>query len=267
MLPPGGEGAIKVTLHPKGNHTKIEKQIVVHTNDPEQPQFALTMRGTLLVDLVAEPSFVHIRDLARGKAGTGTFELHLTDSTKAEIRSVKLDDEKNFSMKKIDADSDADATYEVRFRGSREVGTTSTRVLIETTGENTPQLSVPVRANTTLNLRYQPNVRFIHKNGAIQERTFRVSSRFGDAPKIKKIEDPDGLLETEVLEAEGPMASIRLKVLEDKLPAEDNGASHELIVYTNDRDEPRLSILYRILPKTNAKLSGGRAATRQGGAQ
>jgi hypothetical protein len=260
VLPPGGEGAIKVTLHPKGNQTNIEKRIVVHSNDPQQPEFALTMRGHLLVDLVAQPTFVHIRDLTRNEAGTGTFELQLMDTSKAEIQSVTLEDEKNFSLKKIEADSDADATYEVRFRGAKEVGTATTRVVVKTNGEYTPELFIPVRANVSLNLRYQKNIRFIRRKGGIQERTFRISALRGDAPKIKKVEDPDGLLEIEVLESQGPMANIRMRVLEDELPADDDGKSHPLILRTSDRDEPRIELEYSVLPPTKKALSKDEAA-------
>ena len=55
MVPPGGECEIKVTLRPKGGHTEIEKDVVVFSNDPEQPRFTLTMKGTLLVDMEAVP--------------------------------------------------------------------------------------------------------------------------------------------------------------------------------------------------------------------
>lgn len=263
MLPPGGEGKIKVTLHPKGTQTNIEKRIVVHTNDPEQPQFPLIMRGKLLVDVVAQPPFVHIRDLAVGKPGTGTFELTLTGESKAEIESVSLEDEEQFSLKKIDVDSDADLAYEVRFRGTEKIGTTTTRVVVKTTGENTPELFVPVRANTAKNLRYLNKVRFVRRKGKLQERTYRISARHGDAPKIEKVRDPDGLLDIEVLESEGAMASIRLAVKEDAA-AKDDGAKHPLVILTSDREEPRIEIEYEVLPppregsNANTGLSRGK---------
>jgi hypothetical protein len=260
VLPPGGEGKIKVTLHPKGTQTNIEKRIMVHTNDPEQAQFPLIMRGKLLIDVVAQPPFVHIRDLAVGKGGTGTFELSIAENSKAEIQSVELEDPEQFSLKKIDVQSDADVAYEVRFRGTKKVGTTTTRVVVKTTGENTPELFVPIRANTALNLRYLKKVRFARKNGKVQERTYRISARHGDAPKIKKVKDPDGLLEIEVLEPDGAMASIRLKVREDRLSEADGGGKHPLTIITNDRQEPRLEIEYTVLPasRENTGLKRGK---------
>jgi len=267
VLPPGGEGEIKVTLRPKGNHTRISKRIVVHTNDPEQPEFALTMQGTLLIDMVAEPGSLSIPDLKVGKPGRGTFSLQRTEGSKAEIRSVAVEDQQQFSVKQIEAQAGAAATYEVRFRGRDSVGTSTTRVVVKTSGENTPELFVPVQASAALNLRYIDNVRFARKNGAILPRVVRISARHGDAPRIDKVEDADGLLEVEVLEAQGPMASIRLKVLADRVPVDDNARAHPLIVHTSDRDEPRLQLEYRILSESQsprpAKVT--RAAGAAGG--
>lgn len=250
MIPPGGEGKIKTTLKPKGNHTAINKRIVVHTNDPEQPQFALTLQGTLLVDAVASPANVFIRDLKVGKPGSATFAVDITEGSTAKITSVKVEDEENFSIKKVEADNDSDANYEVRFKGRDEVGASKTKVIIETSGENTPKLVIPVRASAELNLRYTKQVQFRRKDGKVQSRVLRISARHTDAPKIKKIVDPDGLLEWEVLDPQGPMANVRLKVLEDKLPADDGEKRHDLFVHTSDRDQPKLELKYRILPES-----------------
>lgn len=249
MLPPGGEGQIKVTLKPKGRNTLINKKILVHTNDPEQPKFALTMVGSLLIDMVSEPLKVNIRDLPVGESGRSTFSLQLTENSTAEVTGVRVVDEDNFTIKKIETAPKSVATYEVTFKGRKDVGRTVTDVVVTTTGENTPELKIPVRANTALNLRYQQRQRFTYQDGKVKSRTLRISSLRGDAPKIKKVVDADGLLDTEVLEARGPMASIKMTVREDKVPADNDGGPHVLLVYTNDREEPKLEIEYRIVPQ------------------
>jgi hypothetical protein len=250
VLPPGGEGEIKVNLTPKGGHAKIQKKIVVISNDPEQPQFALTVEATLLVDLTAKPAVVSMANLPLGQPGREVFELHRSEGSTAEIRSVKVEDEKSFSVHRIDAEGDAYAAYEVRFRGRDTAGTASTRINVETTGENTPELFVPVRASAAANLRYPEQVRFLRRNGEIQPRVVRISARDGDAPRLEKFDDPDGLLEVEVLPPNGQSASIRL-TLRDQEPqteAKQDDAWHRLIIHTNDREQPRLELQYRLEP-------------------
>lgn len=249
MIPPGGEGEIKVTLTPKGNHPEISKRVVVESNDPEQPRFTLTMQGTLVFDVTAEPSIVAMRDLALNTPGTGTFALKLAEGTTAKIVSVTVVDPDKFAVRKLEGAADGNATYEVKYLGRDTVGNDATRVVVKTTGENTPELFVAVQASAALNLRYVNKLRFAYREGVLQERVLRISARQGDAPKLGKIEDPDGLLDSEVLEPEGPMASLRLTVRQDKLQAlapEARTGMHKLIVHTSDEQEPRIEIEYSV---------------------
>jgi hypothetical protein len=264
VIPPGGEGEIKVTLTPKGNHPEISKRIVVESNDPEQPRFTLTMQGKLIFDVSADPTVIAMRDLALNTRGTGTFALQLAEGTTAKIESVTVMDPDKFSVRRIDGNADGNATYEVEYRGRDSVGNDATRVLVKTTGENTPELSIAVQASAALNLRYVDKVRFSYREGVLQERMLRISARQGDAPKIVKLEDADGLLDTEVLDAQGPMASVRLTVREEKLQAlapEARAGMHKLIVHTNDKQEPRIEIEYSVAAASTAiKRKPGPAA-------
>lgn len=255
MIPPGGEGEIKVTLTPKGNHPEISKRIVVESNDPEQPRYTLTMQGKLVFDVTASPTIVAMRDLALNTPGTGTFALQLAEGTTAKIESVTVADPNKFEVRRVDGTADGNATYEVKYLGRDSVGNDATRVVVKTTGENTPELIIAVQASAALNLRYVDTVRFSYREGVLQERILRISARQGDAPKIVKLEDPDGLLDTEVLEAQGPMASVRLVVREDKLQAltpDARTGMHTLIVHTDDKLEPRVEIKYSVAAASTA---------------
>jgi hypothetical protein len=255
VIPPGGEGEIKVTLTPKGNHPEISKRIVVESNDPEQPRYTLTMQGTLVFDVTASTTIVAMRDLALNTPGTGTFALTLAEGTTAKIESVTITDTEKFELRRVDGTADGNATYEVKYRGRDSIGNDATRVVVKTTGENTPELIIAVQASAALNLRYVDKVRFSYREGVLQERILRISARQGDAPKIEKLEDPDGLLDTEVLEAQGPMASVRLVVREDKLQAltpEARTGMHTLIVHTSDKLEPRVEIQYSVAAASTA---------------
>jgi hypothetical protein len=255
VIPPGGEGEIKVTLTPKGNQPEISKRIVVESNDPEQPRFTLTMQGTLVFDVSANPTVLAMRDLALNTPGTGTFALQLAEGSPAKIVSVTVMDPDKFEVRKLEGAADGNATYEVKYRGRDTVGNDATRVVVKTTGENTPELFIAVQASAALNLRYVNKLRFAYREGVLQERVLRISARQGDAPKLTKVEDPDGLLDTEVLEPEGPMASLRLTVRQDKLealPPEGRTGNHKLIVHTSDEQEPRIEIEYSVAAPSTA---------------
>jgi hypothetical protein len=256
VVPPGGECEIKVTLSPKAGQTNIEKHIVVVSNDPAQPKLTLTMKGELLVDVEAVPPSVQIMNLAPGEPGVATVSVERSKGSVATVTSVRVEDAKRFSIRAIETKPGALATYEVRFAGG-EVGTTSTKVVVETTGEHTPKLTIPVRASAAYNLVYSKRVRITKGASGRFEHDLRISTRRGDAPKIGKVEDPDGLLEIEVLEAKGTSVEIRLRVREDAVAAIDEGGRHTLWVHTNDPDEPKLELGYTVQTKAVKGRTGG----------
>jgi hypothetical protein len=245
VVPPGGECEIKVTLRPKGGHAEIKKNVVVFSNDPEQPRFTLTMKGTLLVDMEAVPPSVQMMNLALGEPGIASVSVERSQGSAAAVKSVRVEDTKRFSIREIETRPGALATYEVRFAGGN-VGTTTTNVIVETTGEHTPRLTIPVRASAAHNLIYPKRVTLTRRASGPFEQNLRISTRRGDPPKIGKVEDPDGLLDIEVLEPDGPTVDIRLRVRENETAKVDEHAAHKLWVHTNDPGEPKLELEYNL---------------------
>jgi hypothetical protein len=249
VLPPGGEGEVEVTLTPRGSQEHIVKRIVVVSNDPEQPRFVLTMQGKLHVDVRTEPANLVIPEVAPGHEATLSFAVVLSDPNTTAIESVVVEDQDNFELRPLAAEAAGQQRYELRLRSGKGVGSYGTRVEIKTTGRHTPELNVPVRASVVSNLRYAKRIHFMQQDGAFGPRQVRISTRDGTAPTIAKVEDPDGLLDFEILPAKGATVSIEARLDEAKLAALDErerGRLRTLIVHTDDPDEPRVEIMYKI---------------------
>ena len=257
MIPPGGEGEIEVTLTAKaGSHAEIHKQIMVLSDDPETPEFALTMKGELFLDVSAEPSFIAMRDIRIGKQASTAFTLTIAEPDKTEITKVELEDDTHFELRQVEGEP---LGYELHFLGSPTVGNFSTRVEATTTAEAMPEVQIPVRAIVVSNLRYGKHVRFMRKDEVIGKRRIRISARQGDAPSIEKVEDPLGLLELTVGESKGPHVDIEAAVDMEKfaeLSDHQKRSGHPLLVFTDDPDEPKIEITYMI---RDAKAKKGRA--------
>lgn len=249
MLPPGGEGEVKVTLTPKGNHEEIIKRIIVVSDDPKQPRFTLTMKGKLLVDVKADPDNISLPEIEPGEPATMTFTVKVTDPANTKIESVVVEDQENFQLRPLEPEADGQLRYELRFRGSKTVGNFGTRVEVNTTAPNTPRLNIPVRASVVSNLRYGKRLTFTRRGEGFHSPNIRISTRDGVPPKISKVEDPDGLLTLEILEPVGGTVTIKANVDRSKYDAlaeDKRKRSHKLTVHTNDRHEPKLEITYTI---------------------
>jgi hypothetical protein len=261
VLPPGGEGEVEVTLTPKGNLEDIVKRIVVISNDPKQPRFTLTMQGKLLVDVRAEPNNLNWQEIKPGEAATLSFSVQITDPETTKIESVVVEDQENFELRPLAAEADGHARYELRFRGSKTVGNFGTRVEVTTTAPHTPRLNIPVRASVLSNLRYSKRLHFTRREQGFYSPHIRVIARDGVPPKIKKVEDPGGLLTLEILEPVGGTVTIQAHVDKAKYEALAEHLRNKpriLTVHTNDPDEPRIEITYTIARATDKPT----AATR-----
>lgn len=249
MLPPGGEGEVKVTLTPKGNQEEIVKHIKVLSNDPEQPRFTLTMKGKLLVDVRADPSYLNFPHLGPGETGKLTLAVQVTDPAATTIESVKLEDQEHFTLKALPVDTEGLHYYEVGFRGSKALGSFATRVEVQTSGSHTPRLDVPIRATVASNLQYSKRLHFPLRNEEYLPRQIRISTRDGVTPKIKKVEDPDKLLIIEIREPADGKVTIDLRVDQAKFAALDEAERNKtrtLIIHSDDPQEPKAEVNYTI---------------------
>ncbi len=225
------------------------------SDDPKTPKFSLTMKGTLLVDVRAEPPSVVLRDLEQGKPATASVELKLREGADLAIESVAIGlvgegDEGLFAVRPLGELVDNTARYEIEFRGASTPGNYRSALRIKTNSPHTPDLQVPVRAVIPSELRYSKFLSFQKRGEAYAARTLRITARKGKAPTIKKVEDPDGLLEIEIEPRKvDEVATLRAKLKESAVAALDEearGARHPLIVHTDHRSESRLEVSYVI---------------------
>jgi hypothetical protein len=266
VLPPGGEGEIKVTLTPKPGQTKLNKQVVVHTNDPAQPSFPLTMIGEVLFDFEAKPGLVAIRELDVGSPGSARVTLQPAPGSTATLVSVDIEDHERFSVALIEAKPDGSAIYEVRYVGRDSVGNDTTRLVAKTTGPNTPELFVPVNASVVPNLRFAPRMRFPIVDGVAQERTWRITARKGAVPTISKIDDPAGLLEFVIEAPEGQAIDVRMTPKPDatrELSDEQLYAPRTLTLHTSDPEQPEIELEYRFGARAKAPARAVPAKTER----
>ena len=131
---------------------------------------------------------------------------------------------------------------------------------MKTTGENTPELKIPVRAKVTFNLSFPKRVAFAQRDGELLSRVVRFPTRRGDPPTLAEFDDPDNLLDIEVLPVRGPTTPVRMGIRKDAQAKASDGAPHKLFVQTDDPDQPRIELEYRVNTEvpSQAMLSPGR---------
>jgi hypothetical protein len=214
------------------------------------------MSGEVVVDVKMTPKRVNMGELRKGEKATGKFDLEVTEKDETKIASVTIEDER-FSLKRTSGNDTEGGSFEVEFRGEKELGRIRSEVIVATTGETPAEFSIPVSVNVVANLRYTQRLRFTKRKGEYRPRNLDISMRSGERVEVKKIKDPAGLLKWTVEETTNGRARVHIEVDEAKLGEGAIGQKNTLTVHTNDREQPKVEIEYTIL-EAPARRSGPR---------
>lgn len=241
-------------MRTKGRSGKLKKSITVESNDPANPKLKLAIQGEVTVDVEVTPRNLTFGQVAKNETMTKTFNIKVTEPDKVKIVSVKLEDEK-FELTHKSGDPAGDSEYEVKFKGATELDRISSRITITFDGSDTKSIEVPVRVNVVGNLRYSKDIYFFKRGDAYEPREITLNTRSGKPVKILGVSDPDNLLKTKIVEAEGQTVKIMAEIAD---PAQkfDPPQKHQLVIKTNDKDEPEVKIGYSVSTRARADRGG-----------
>lgn len=251
-----------MTLRTGGRGGPLEKKITVFSNDPENPQFQLTIGCEISVDVAVEPRQLVFGQIGKGETAEQGFQVTVNEPETIKITGVTVEDER-FQVKLAEGTPEGSGKYLLKFTGDKGVGRVVTSVKIRYEGSSVPEVAVPVRAEIVGDLVYAKSLYFNKKDDAFPERTIEFTSRAGKAVKLPKVEDPDKQLTHEVrYESGGKKAVLTVRVA-DPAASYDKPARHKLLVHTSDPDEPVVEIPYTISERGRGAMLPGTRGARQ----
>lgn len=87
-LPPGGEGKIEVTVSTRGRPGRLEKTVVVESNDQRNPRLTLKVVGMVEVEAGFEPRYLNLGRILKGTIRTE--KVKVVGKQKASLRLLDL---------------------------------------------------------------------------------------------------------------------------------------------------------------------------------
>ncbi|MCP4199562.1 MAG: DUF1573 domain-containing protein [Proteobacteria bacterium] len=246
-IPPGGEGEIKATVTTKGRSGDFKRRITVSSNDPKTPNFYFTIKGEIVGELTIKPARIVFANLKKSEKATIDVSVTVNEPDKIKITSVAIKNP-HFKVQQKEGTPEKGGLYEVTFNGSDNLGTTAAQLIVVLEGSAKPFVEVPVSSIIFGNLSYPRMLYFPKNNDRYPPRNFVISTRDGANVTIAKIEDPDKLLDLKIERNGVPRVTISATVADQKAK-HDQTFKHKLILHTDDKDEPKIEIEYRILDK------------------
>jgi len=232
---PGAETAIEVSLDTHKLVGAHARSVSVHTNDAAQPTLSLTLHGTVVAEVSANPAEVYLGRVAHGS--TVSRAIDITVAEQVVINNVKSESGK-LVLKTTPLDPPQHGMHVlVILPGSLEPGRFNDRLLVTTSSAKQPTLAVPVLASIESQLAAWPphlQLGWVGRGAAAGELWLRNR---GDRPlEVAGVRATSPALVATVEPVEpGWSYRVRLKVRDDA-PRADLDAAVEVLV--GDRTTP-----------------------------
>ena len=209
------------------------------SNAVNSPTLVLELSGEITVDLEVKPPRIAFGELGKAETATRPFTVKIHEPDTAKLGAVHIEDSRFEVVKKTDA------AYDLNFKGGAILQPISAKLYVEVQGESPRTLEVPITAKVVGNISHTRNLYFLRKDGAFVEKEIKLTSRSGRVIKVLGIKDDGGQLQATAPEKPAKEHVIPVRVVDPKASYTQHKRG-ALVVKTDDKDMPEISITYTI---------------------
>jgi hypothetical protein len=137
-IPPGGEGKIKVKVSTRGRKGNLQKTVVVQSNDPKQPRYALKIKGIVEVIAAFEPDRLNLKNIAKGETVTRTVKISGREADKLKITELVSSKPEELTAELVTEEGKPAA--KITFKAGDKAGRLSARVTGKTNLKNPKEI-------------------------------------------------------------------------------------------------------------------------------
>lgn len=205
----------------------------------------LSLKGEVVTDISTEPRMVNFGELTPGEKGVQEFSLKVTEPDKVKVTSVTSEDDR-FKVKLKSGNPAGDAVYEVQFAGEKTKGRLTGRIKVAYTGSDVTEADVRIRGRVVGNLRFPSSFFIIKRGGSFPPKEVEIIHRKGGTVKVLSAKDPDGHLKVTTAKKEKDRVTLKVEVIDPNREEYADAVSGNVVVKTDDKDDPEIAIRYRI---------------------
>lgn len=262
VVPPGGEGSIKVTFKTGHYQGQRSKTVSVTTNDPENPKLTLTVNANIVVDFALQPPHLYMGRFSKNDTTVRTTKVIAKEPAKLKITKVTpsndllsakiveskpqapAPDDPNKKIEKVEPPKDdSGLELEVTLKPGMKVGRFNEKITLETNIEKVPTYELNVSGEVLGDIQIEP--RLVSLRGEGQEKEFSSSVKiFTDNQDVKfkvtkaACEDPKFETTIETVEKD---RSYKINVVYKGEPPEKYVRS-KLLVSTDSPEQPEIEL-------------------------
>jgi len=261
VIPPGGSGTIKATYHTQGRPGHATKIITVSTNDPTNPGYQMKLDMTVVREIDLQPDRLYLYGTkfkeekkssikVLGRAGVKMHVLSVESSSKvvtvtgvAPVTEIVPASTPTPGQPAPKEQKRYGANIDVLLPATQPIGSFTDELTIKTDNPKKPEVKVSIMGEVVGRVQYNPkNISFSpHQDTPVTiqltadpAKGFEIrgvkSNKHLARPSIRTTTSPDG----------NKQYSLVVSVVKE-VPKDSDGKD-QVIVSTNDKDQPEISI-------------------------
>ena len=149
-IDPGNSATIRTVFDTTGFQGYKVKTVRVYSNDPQQPSIVLTLKGSVIPDVVVDPPRVFFGNVKKGSADSIT--VTVAGSEQNTVKILDVDSRSSDIALKVEdtkTDHGPGKKITVKLNENLPVGTIRSRIAVKTSSEKNPVIQIPVFAKIT----------------------------------------------------------------------------------------------------------------------
>ncbi len=192
MVPPGGQSEITARLSLQGRNGPQSKPITIMSNDPQQPEFRVTLAGNVSAAIQVAPERLMFGQIGQGRSAEQTVSINSLNQESFNITDINSSTpELTHELETVEAGKH----YNIKFTltGPSQPGPVNAVVLVTTDNPNRQTITIPVIANVVGALIFAPSAIELPASAGEQPVTRYIVIRPGTmgAFQIKEVKLPD----------------------------------------------------------------------------
>jgi len=253
IIPPKGEGEIKVTYSSGKRRGKQSKSIQVHSNDPGNPKVPLKVQGLVKEAVICTPNRVNFGNVLQGESATKQIIVKPGEGEKAKIKNVTATSE-HVTATYSKGEEKGQYIVDVSISPETPRGRINAQLKIETDNENAKTVSLTVMATITGDIVTTPErLTFVIQKGEKSTGSvLSIEKARGENLQISKVvATPDFITTNLETVTEGKLYKISVNATDDAPIGRKSG---NITIFTNSPDDPEMRVPLSVTVRGNLTI-------------
>ena len=237
---PGSTATIRTVFDTTGFQGYKVKTVRVYSNDPQQPSVVLTLKGSVVPDVVVDPPRVFFGNVKKG--ATDSIDVTVSGSDQNTVKILDVDSRStdiSLSQEVLKTEHGIGKKITVKLNPDLPVGTVRSRIAVKTSSERNPVVHIPVFAKIIGEIQLAPSdVSFGLIEGPLtQDAVQKVAVQSGSRQvKILSIDSDNPAVSAEVSPGSGSKNELLVRLRQGT-----SGMVRALVTVVTDHPDPTQS--------------------------